>query len=166
VGLVPFVLIRSFIAPFHARGDTATPVRAALTAAAVNILLKILLVDSLGVVGLALATSAGAWLNLALLIWFAQRNRFESPGVGLDRVARLAGAGIVAGMALLFGERLLAPLVAGLALRDELLLLVLLFFAAAVYAVLVTVLMGTTWLKGLARERSTAPVRPEAPVED
>jgi putative peptidoglycan lipid II flippase len=166
VGLVPFVLIRSFIAPFHARGDTATPVRAALTAAAVNILLKILLVDSLGVVGLALATSAGAWLNLALLIWFAQRNRFESPGVGRDQVARLAGAGIVAGMALLFGERLLAPLVAGLALRDELLLLVLLFFAAAVYAVLVTVLMGTTWLKGLARERSTAPVRPEAPVED
>jgi putative peptidoglycan lipid II flippase len=166
VGLVPFVLMRSFIAPFHARGDTATPVKAALTAAAVNILLKILMVDTLGVVGLALATSAGAWLNLALLIWFAQRSRFESPGVGIDQVARLLGAGIVLGAVLYFGERWLTPLAATWPVRDELLLLVLLNLGAAVYAVLVIGLMGAEWLKGLARERSTAPLRPETSVED
>ena len=34
VGLIPFVLIRSVVASFLARGDTATPVRAALLAAA------------------------------------------------------------------------------------------------------------------------------------
>ena len=32
IGLVPFVLIRSVVAPFLARGDTATPVKAALWA--------------------------------------------------------------------------------------------------------------------------------------
>jgi putative peptidoglycan lipid II flippase len=165
-GLLAFVLMRSFIAPFHARGDTATPVKAALTAAAVNILLKILLVDSLGVVGLALATSAGAWLNLALLIWFARGNRFESPGVGPGRVVRLLGAGVVLSVVLLLGEQLLAPLLAGVALRDELLLLLLLILGAVVYAALVIGLMGANWLKGLARERSTAPLRPETPVED
>ena len=37
IGLLPFVLLRSFTAPFYARGDTATPVKAALLAAAVNI---------------------------------------------------------------------------------------------------------------------------------
>jgi putative peptidoglycan lipid II flippase len=165
-GLVPFVLMRSFIAPFHARGDTATPVKAALTAAAVNILLKILMVDTLGVVGLALATSAGAWLNLALLIWFARRRRFESPGVGIDQVVRLAGAGVVLGAVLYFGERLLTPVFAAWPLRDEMLLLVLLIVGAVVYAGLVTALMGANWLKGLARERSSAPMRPEASAED
>jgi putative peptidoglycan lipid II flippase len=165
-GLVPFVLMRSFIAPFHARGDTATPVKAALTAAAVNILLKILMVDTLGVVGLALATSAGAWLNLALLIWFARHRRFESPGVGIDQVVRLAGAGVVVGAVLYFGERLLTPVFAAWPLRDEMLLLVLLIVGAVVYAGLVTALMGANWLKGLARERSSAPMRPEASAED
>ena len=34
IGLIPFVLMRSVVATFLARGDTATPVKAALTAAA------------------------------------------------------------------------------------------------------------------------------------
>src|SRR6185503_4046641 len=40
IGLLPFVMMRSFTAPFYARGDTLTPVKAALLAAAVNIALK------------------------------------------------------------------------------------------------------------------------------
>jgi putative peptidoglycan lipid II flippase len=36
-GLLPFVLIRSAVATFFARGDTGTPVKAALLAAGVNI---------------------------------------------------------------------------------------------------------------------------------
>src|ERR671931_1026341 len=43
VGLVPFVLIRSVTATFLARGDTWTPVKAALIAAMVNIAFKIVL---------------------------------------------------------------------------------------------------------------------------
>ena len=39
-GLLPFVLLRSFTSPFYARGDTATPVKAALLAASINILLE------------------------------------------------------------------------------------------------------------------------------
>ena len=41
IGLIPFVLIRSMTAPFFARGDTATPVKASLTAVAINIGFKI-----------------------------------------------------------------------------------------------------------------------------
>ena len=72
-GLLPFVLIRSAVATFFARGDTATPVKAALIAAAVNIAFKVLLMGPLAQVGLALATSIGAWINLGLVIWFAAR---------------------------------------------------------------------------------------------
>src|SRR6185437_8248189 len=55
IGLIPFVLLRSFTAPFYARGDTATPVIAALIAMAVNIALKIALgyFGSFAQVGLA-----------------------------------------------------------------------------------------------------------------
>ena len=48
IGLVPFVLIRSVVAPFLARGDTATPVKAALIGTAVNIVFKIALMVSAG----------------------------------------------------------------------------------------------------------------------
>ena len=73
IGLFPFVLIRSVTATFFARGDTATPVKASLTAVAVNVLLKIILMRPMAQVGLALATSIGAWLNLALVTSFAAR---------------------------------------------------------------------------------------------
>src|SRR5271156_2319572 len=73
IGLVPFVLIRSVVAPFLARGDTATPVKAALTGTVVNILFKVALMGPLAQVGLALATSIGAWINFILVLWLAAR---------------------------------------------------------------------------------------------
>src|SRR5262249_18521376 len=56
LGLLPFVLIRSVVATFLARGDTATPVKAALMAAAVNIAFKVVFFSftPLAQVGLAL----------------------------------------------------------------------------------------------------------------
>src|SRR3978361_673398 len=96
IALVPFVLIRSAVAAFYARKDTATPVKAALTGIAVNVLLKILLVGSLAQVGLALATAIGAWINLLLVIAFAVRNGY----LVLDRAilrsfAKFALTGII-----------------------------------------------------------------------
>src|SRR5437763_12510964 len=55
IGLLPFVLIRSVAATFLARGDTATPVKAALSAVGVKVVLKISLMAPLARVGLALA---------------------------------------------------------------------------------------------------------------
>jgi putative peptidoglycan lipid II flippase len=96
VGLLPFVLIRSVTATFFARGDTATPVKAALTAAAVNVLLKFILMKPLAQVGLAFATSIGAWLNLILVVWFAARQGHLAFGPPLlNSGARLAAAGCV-----------------------------------------------------------------------
>jgi putative peptidoglycan lipid II flippase len=88
IGLLPFVLIRTATATFYARGDTATPVKAALTAAVVNIAFKFALMGPLAQVGLALATAIGAWINLGLVLWFAKR-------AGLLAIdARLRGAAI------------------------------------------------------------------------
>jgi putative peptidoglycan lipid II flippase len=95
-GLLPFVLIRSAVATFFARGDTATPVKAALIAAAVNIAFKVLLMGPLAQVGLALATSIGAWINLGLVVWFARRAGHAAHDKRLRQsILRLAIAGAV-----------------------------------------------------------------------
>jgi len=95
IGLVPFVLIRSVIATFLARGDTATTVKAALIGVAVNILFKILLRGPLAQIGLALATSIGAWVNFALVLWFARRQGLIGGDPRLMRsIAKLAAAAL------------------------------------------------------------------------
>ncbi|WP_288144544.1 lipid II flippase MurJ, partial [Acinetobacter baumannii] len=64
------------VATFYARKDTATPVRASLTGIAVNVALKVALMGSLAQIGLALATAAGVWTNLLLVLFFAVRRGF------------------------------------------------------------------------------------------
>src|ERR1044072_5516121 len=114
IGLIPFVLMRSVVATFLARQDTATTVKAALTAVAVNSALKIvfLYTTDMAQIGLALATSVGAWVNFALLVWFGIRAGFIAlDGPFRRAVAKLAVTGIVLAAALgLFGRSWLAAL--------------------------------------------------------
>jgi putative peptidoglycan lipid II flippase len=152
-GLIPFVLIRSAVATFYARKDTATPVKAALTGVAVNVALKILLVGSLAQVGLALATAVGAWINLLLVIGFAVR----AGHLVLDRAilrsfAKFALTGIILGAALWFAARFAAVHLAQIsAFRDEAALLILVVVGAVVYAGSILALFGRRWLVSLVR---------------
>ncbi|HEY3637783.1 MAG TPA: murein biosynthesis integral membrane protein MurJ [Rhizomicrobium sp.] len=75
VGLPAMALVRIFASTFYARHDTMTPVRATVTAIVVNIALKFALVwgFGLGIAGIALGTSLGAWVNVALLAVFGWR---------------------------------------------------------------------------------------------
>jgi putative peptidoglycan lipid II flippase len=158
IGLLPFVLMRSFTAPFYARGDTATPVKAALLAAAINIALKVVLMGPLAQVGLALATSAGAWINLSLLAYFARRQGFAVSGAAIGKpVTKLIVAGLVLAAALFVGayglERALADMTK---FRDETALAILVVLAIVVYALAVLLLLGRPWLNSLLREVTVA----------
>ena len=73
LGLPALVLFRGVVASFYARSDTATPLIASFAAIGVNVALKLVLAGHLGAPGLALATSAGAWVNLGLLVLLAAR---------------------------------------------------------------------------------------------
>lgn len=153
IGLIPFMLMRSFTAPFLARSDTSTPVKAALIAVVVNILLKIVLMGSLAQVGLALATTVGAWLNLILLIWAAHRFKFERPSAALERAMRLLAIGLVLGLAFYNGQHVIKPMLSGLShFREGILLLILLSIGTILYAGLVFVLLGRDWLENLLRD--------------
>src|SRR5918912_43660 len=95
-GLPAVVLIRSAVASFYARADTLTPVIAALVAVAVNVALKLVLMRPFGVVGLALATAAGAWVNVALLFGLAWRRDWTAPSAALGRtLAAVAAASLI-----------------------------------------------------------------------
>ena len=158
IGLLPFVLMRSFTAPFYARGDTATPVKAALLAAAINIALKVVLMGPLAQVGLALATSVGAWINLSLLAFFARRQGFAVSGSAIGKpVAKLIAAGVVLAAALLAGAYGLERALAGMSLfRDETELALLIVLGAVIYGLAVLLLLGRPWLRGLLREVTVA----------
>jgi putative peptidoglycan lipid II flippase len=156
IGLVPFVLIRSATATFLARGDTATPVKAALAAAAVNILFKVLLMDRLAQVGLALATSIGAWINLGLVLWFAVRARLFTLDPALGRsLVKLAVAGLVlAGVLWIAAAPVGRMVTASPALHDEAALVVLGAIGGLVYGGMIFALFGRQWL-GALRGRKT-----------
>ena len=153
VGLVPFVLIRSAVATFYARKDTATPVKAALTGVAVNVALKIALVGALAQVGLALATAVGAWINLLLVLAFAVRAGYLEPDRALMRsLARFVVSGIILAAALWFTARFAAVHFAQMStFRDESALLLLAAVGAFVYGFSVLLLFGRGWLFSLVR---------------
>jgi putative peptidoglycan lipid II flippase len=153
IGLIPFVLIRSAVATFYARKDTATPVKAALIGVAVNVALKIALVGSLAQVGLALATAVGAWVNLLLVAAFAARAGYLDLDRALMRtMMKFLVSGAALGAALWLTARLAVSQLAELsALRDETALLVLIIIGTIVYAGSILLLFGSSWLRSLIR---------------
>jgi putative peptidoglycan lipid II flippase len=153
IALIPFVLIRSAVAPFYARKDTATPVKAALTGVAANVVLKFLLMGSLAQVGLALATAAGAWINLLLVIGFSVRAGYLVFDRDLVRamikfVVTGVGLGAVLWLITHFGAPYLRQLPA---MRDEAMLTLLIVVGAVVYGAALLLLFGPRWIKALLR---------------
>jgi putative peptidoglycan lipid II flippase len=159
IGLVPFVLIRSVVAPFLARGDTATPVKAALIGTAVNIALKVALMFPLAQVGLALATSIGAWINFILVLIFAARANVLALDAALkSSLIKLAAAGAALAVVLLIAD----PIVTGLSFslprfRNETVLILLALIGGVVYGGLIAVMFGRRWI-ALMRRTEAAPM--------
>lgn len=88
VGLPAFALVRIVASTFYARHDTATPARITVFAMLCNIALKVVLVwvFHLGIAGVALGTSLGAWLNVIILTAIGRKRALLS----LDRQFRRA----------------------------------------------------------------------------
>jgi putative peptidoglycan lipid II flippase len=166
IGLVPFVLIRSVVAPFLARGDTATPVKAALIGTAINIIFKVLLMGPLEQVGLALATSIGAWINFILVLAFALRDRvFAWDAVLKSSLLKLAVAGALLTAVLLIAEPFVTVLLSSWSrFRNESELLLLMLIGGGVYGTAVVFSFGRRWL-ALAKH-STEPLVVHADAVD
>ncbi len=159
LGLLAFVVVRAFIAPFHARGDTATPMKASLTAVGINVALKFALMGTLAQVGLALATALGGWINLGLLVWFARRRGFPVGDAALwGHLLRLGACALVLAAALFGGSHAARVLTAGMtAGRDEVMLALVIAIGGSAYLLAVAVLLGRGFAAGLVGRRLPRP---------
>jgi len=89
LGLPAFILIKVLAPAFYSRQDTKTPMKIAVKAMIANMFLNILFVVPMVLynyeaphVGLALATTASAYMNAALLFYALKRQRIYQPQKG------------------------------------------------------------------------------------
>ena len=83
LGLTAHSLITVLARSFYALKDTATPVAAALVAVAANIIVANLLIEPLGLNGLAAAIAISAWLEtMVLVVLLVRRVPGIRPGMG------------------------------------------------------------------------------------
>ena len=77
-GLPAFMLVKVLASGFYSQQDIKTPVRIAVIALVVNMLLNFILIWPLAHAGLALATSLSSSLNAGLLAWYLiKRKTFQ-----------------------------------------------------------------------------------------
>jgi putative peptidoglycan lipid II flippase len=139
IGLPAFILVKVLTPAFHARQDMKTPLRYALVAIAVNLILNLILIWPLRHIGPPLATAIAAWVNVLLLYRaLGAHGYFALDRVLASHIVRLALAAALMAAALFFAEPLVEPLLAeGFELRVAgLALLVgggIIVYAAAVF---------------------------------
>jgi len=113
LGLPAFVATKVFTPGFHAREDTRTPVRLAIVAMLANLVVALSLLWSLEHVGLAIATTVAAWVNVSQLGYTSHRRGHFAPDTRLiTRSLRLVLATAVMVVALLGLEYLARPFLA------------------------------------------------------
>jgi putative peptidoglycan lipid II flippase len=101
-GVPAFVLAKVLTPPFFAREDTRRPMVFAVAAVVVTVTLGSALFFWFrsqgwdGVLGLAIATSASAWINVALLGGtLVRENSWRPSGIFLSRISRVVAASLV-----------------------------------------------------------------------
>jgi len=107
-------------------------------------------------VGLALATSIGAWINLSLVVWFAHREGHARIDDRLRQsTLKLIAAGLAMAVVLWFGQAPIAQALAGFdRWQDLATLLVLGTIAGAVYGAIVIAIFGPAWIARFRASRA------------
>jgi putative peptidoglycan lipid II flippase len=108
-GLPGHVLVKAFSPIFFAREDTATPMLAALAGFAVALVASVLLLPSLGHVGVAIGTAFSGWFGAVLAVIIARRIGFSLDAAARRRLPRIGLAALVMGVAITALHAALGP---------------------------------------------------------
>src|SRR6266478_3737474 len=144
VGLPAFVLVKVLAPGFYAHRNTATPVKVAVAAVAVNFVLTLVLMQFLAHVGVAVALSVAGWMQAVVLLVLLERHghfRLDRRARGnIPRIAAatLAMAAILVGLRLLLAPALAGPAVLRLGALAGLIAAGLFSFGALILALGVT----------------------------
>ncbi|MBI3315879.1 MAG: polysaccharide biosynthesis C-terminal domain-containing protein, partial [Candidatus Omnitrophica bacterium] len=134
-GLLSCVLIKILVNAFYAMQDTRTPVKTMMVSLAMNIALSLVLMRSLKIGGLALASSVSATANAGML-YFCLRKKvggFDEPRMFKTFVKALAGSVVMGVAALLYYRYVLEGAALGPRVHQTLLLFAGIGLSAVVY---------------------------------
>jgi putative peptidoglycan lipid II flippase len=135
VGLPAYVLIKALTPGFFARQDTATPVKVAVFAMVLNVVLAVTLMQVMAHVGIALATACSAWINAFALAFILHRRNQLRVDSRLRRIApRALAAAVVMAVLLIFAKVALEPYLGGSTVEKILALCGLVLLGLGVYA--------------------------------
>jgi putative peptidoglycan lipid II flippase len=159
-GLPAYVLVKVLTPAFYARKDVKTPVYIAMAILFLSIPANFLLIPEIGIYSLATVTSAGAWINFALLFALLYaRGHFRMPGWLVSRVSRQILAALAMAGALFVLREVLADWFLGNVVQRALGLGLLVGIGAAVY-------FGVAFLIGGVDRQAIASLRRrKAPAE-
>jgi putative peptidoglycan lipid II flippase len=116
-GLPAFVLIKVLAPGFYAHRNTATPVRVAIAALALNLALTLVLMQFLAHVGIAIALTTAGWLQaLSLMVLLARHGHFRFDRRARRNIPRIAAAALAMAAILIALRLLLAAALGGPAL--------------------------------------------------
>src|SRR6266700_7216947 len=114
VGLPAFVLVKVLAPGFYAHRNTATPVKVAVAAVAVNFVLTLVLMQFLAHVGVAVALSVAGWMQAVVLLALLERHgHFRLDRRARGNLPRIAAATLIMALILVGLRMLLAPALAG-----------------------------------------------------
>jgi putative peptidoglycan lipid II flippase len=166
-GVPAFVLAKVLTPPFFARQKSKRPMQFSLISVAITVIVGAALwywlptqgID--GTIGLAVATSLGAWVNVFLLAGALAREGAYTMGAAVwKRMVRLIGASVMMGAFVAVGASQY-PLLADLLWTKEVAVLVVIVVGVVIYGVAAFVLRAITLaeIKGaLRREKGVAGV--------
>ena len=170
-GVPAFVLLRILQPAFFARSDTRTPMRYSLISVGVNIALGLALFAVIGIQGLAIATSAAAWISvLQMALALARRGEYRPSAGAWSKMARVAAASLALGLLVFAADHFRPELEATLSVLrlpgpgpKEIGVLLVSAAGVALYPVLLFAFGGVTpgeARAALARRRSDPPPAP------
>jgi putative peptidoglycan lipid II flippase len=147
LGLPAHVLVKALSPAFFARGDTATPLWAALKGFAAAIVLAIVLGQIVGAGGIAAGIAFGAWSNaLALIRRGAATFGFSIDAASRRRLPRIVAAALAMGGGLWLAAIFVLPLVsAAHGFAQTAILGILIIAAVAIYGLLLALFGAVNW---------------------
>jgi putative peptidoglycan lipid II flippase len=140
VGLPAYVLAKVFVPGYFARGDTKTPLKFAFVSLIVNVTLNLILMQYFAHVGLAIATSISAWVNVLMLVTgLVIKGHYTIEKQLLIRLSKYILCSLIMGIVVWGTQALVNPMIYGNTFLQVTGLLVLFFVGMGSYLLAISV---------------------------
>ena len=146
LGLPAYIIIKVLVSCFFAREDTKTPLYISIVSVISNIVLSLLLIESMREMGIALATAVSAWVNALLLyVMLSLRNNIKFDSLLVSNSIKILISSIVLVLGI-YGLKVIIfeDFVSNSILLNSLFLLLTIFLTIIIYLGLVIMLKVLT----------------------